>query len=172
MSARLHFRQEEPRVRYIFSRRLFSLLVIHWALLVTAVPVFVFVSNRSVFSIYLVFGFLSFFILTFTKPTRYLFTTRGRVVCAELKRFSTVIRIIMIPLALLAIYGIFMLSEGRPRPSVDNGIYCIWNHGFIREISKEEYIRLSRIERTMFSSMLAFVRSGFMLCCCYADQIT
>lgn len=169
MSERLLFKQEETPGQYIFDRNLFVVLAIHWALLVAAVPVFVFVSRKKAFSIYWVVGFFSFVILSFTKPTRYLFNTRGRVVCTELKHFSTVIRIIMIPLALLAIYGFVMLREGGP--FIDNGIYCLWDHGFIREISWEEYIRLSRIERTMFSSILALIRSGFMYLCCYADQI-
>lgn len=161
--------QKEVPERYVFSRNLFIVLSIHWAILVAAVPVFVFVRNKTAFSIYWVVGFFSFFILCFTKPTRYLLNTNGRKVCADLKRLSIIIRIIMIPLTLLAIYGFFMLREGGP--SVDNGIYCLWNHGFIREISMAEYNRLSRIERTLFASMLALVRSGFMLNCCYADQI-
>ena len=169
MSVRSISGQGHPPARCVFDKTLFIVLALHWALLVAAVPVFAFVSNKTVFSVYWSVGFFSFLILAFTKPTRYLFNISGRVVCADLKRFSIIIRIIMIPLALMVIYCFIMLREGGP--SIDNGIYCLWNHGFIREITQEEYIRLSRIERTFFSSMLALIRSGFMLCCCYADQI-
>ncbi len=37
-----------------------------------------------------------------------------------------------------------ILSEGGPK--IENGIYCLWNHGFVREITKEEYDYLSLVE--------------------------
>ena len=36
------------------------------------------------------------------------------------------------------------LLEGQPH--IDNGVYCLWNHGFIREITKEEYDALMIVE--------------------------
>ena len=166
--------------RYVFKRKSFLVLALHWALLVIAVPIISLIDNTTICSVYCIFGFLSTLFLSFiwpapyllslTKPSRYLNNIRGRTVCTELKRFSIVIRIIMIPLFLIFISGFIIFFNGGP--SIDNGIYCIMNHStFIREITQEEYIRLSRIERLFFTSGLALMRSGIMLNCCYADQI-
>jgi hypothetical protein len=40
--------------------------------------------------------------------------------------------------------SILLLWEGGPE--IENGVYCLWNHGFIREITKEEYDYLSLVE--------------------------
>lgn len=40
------------------------------------------------------------------------------------------------------------LREGGPM--LVDGVYCLWNHGFIREISFEEYTRLQLIEGRLF----------------------
>ena len=169
MSARPFPGQDPLPVRCVFDRRLFIALAIHWGLLVIAVPVFVFISNKSAFSIYMITAFISFFALTLTKPTRYLLNSGNRVICAELTVFSNVLQIIMIPLALLVLFGFIMLRNGMPR--IYNSVYCLWDGGFIREISQKEYIRLFRIERTFHTSILALIRSVFMLCCCHTDQI-
>ena len=31
----------------------------------------------------------------------------------------------------------FILRDGGPM--IDNGVYCLWNHGFVRELTLEEY---------------------------------
>lgn len=41
------------------------------------------------------------------------------------------------------------LLEGGPH--IDNGVYCLWNHGFIREITKEEYDALMIVEGRLFT---------------------
>lgn len=47
------------------------------------------------------------------------------------------------------------LWEGGP--VLEDGVYCLWNHGFIREISFEEYTRLQLVEGRLFvGHMLAF----------------
>ena len=43
----------------------------------------------------------------------------------------------------------FLLREGGPH--IDNGVYCLWNHGFIREITKEEYDALMLVEGRFFT---------------------
>ena len=159
------------RQRYVFDRRLFRALAVHWALLVIAVPVFVFWDDMGAFSLYLAIAFVSFLILTLTKPTRYMTGAHGRSVCPALKRFFTVICILMVPLALTNIIAFFSLVKEQGGPEIYNGVYCLWNHGFIREISREEYIRLCRLERTAFTANLALIRSVFMLLCCFADQV-
>ena len=40
------------------------------------------------------------------------------------------------------------LFDGSPH--IDNGVYCLWNHGFIREITKEEYDALMIVEGRLF----------------------
>lgn len=169
MAGGLFHRQEELPKYCAFDRRLFIVLAVHWAILVAAVPVFALIQNETAFGISFLVGFLSFFILCFTKPARYLTNTRGRELCADVKTFSVVIRILMVPLAVMVIYGIFSLREGGPR--INEGVYCLWNHRFIREITQAEYVRLSRIERAFFCSGLALVRSAHMYNCCYADRI-
>lgn len=37
-----------------------------------------------------------------------------------------------------------LLSNGSPH--IQDGVYCLWNHGFIREITKEEYDALLIVE--------------------------
>jgi hypothetical protein len=34
---------------------------------------------------------------------------------------------------------------------IDNGVYCLWNHGFVREITRAEYDRLILVEQRMIS---------------------
>ncbi len=169
MSDSQYINLEQDRKRYVFDRRLFIVLTIHWSLLVIAVPVFVFVDNRVVFSLYWIIAFVSFIALTFTSPTRYLLKSSNRVICAELTKLSLALKIIMVPLVFLVLFGFYMLRNGGPE--IYHGVYCLWDHGFIAEISREEYFRLCRIERTAYSSILALIRSVFMLLCCYADQI-
>ena len=45
--------------------------------------------------------------------------------------------------------GMFLLREGGPH--IHEGVYCLWNHGFIREISHEEYLSLLRTEGRMYT---------------------
>lgn len=48
-----------------------------------------------------------------------------------------------------------LLREGGPH--IDNGVYCLWNHGFIREITKHEYDSLMRVRgRLSTGHMLIF----------------
>ena len=45
-----------------------------------------------------------------------------------------------------------VLSGGGPH--IHNGVYCLWNHGFIREITKEEYDALLIVEGRLFTGHL------------------
>ena len=48
-----------------------------------------------------------------------------------------------------------LLGEGGPH--IENGVYCLWNHGFIREITATEYKALRMVEsRMFFGHLLAF----------------
>lgn len=56
--------------------------------------------------------------------------------------------------------GIFLLGAGMPE--IQDGIYCLWNHGFVRTLSPEEYLRLKGAESRLFPGhILAF--SGLAL---------
>ena len=51
--------------------------------------------------------------------------------------------LVIISLVCTGLSGIIYLAlfwEGGP--GIENGVYCIWNHGFIRQISEAEYLRL------------------------------
>ena len=55
-----------------------------------------------------------------------------------------------------------ILSEGGPH--IENGVYCLWNHGFIREITREEYESLLLVESRFFSGLiLAFSAAPMMI---------
>lgn len=168
------FTQEQTPGHYVISRRMFLVQTVHWAILAAAVPVFVFVRNGTAFSLYWSLGFFSFLLLTFTDPTRYLIdsrNTRGKKVCLDLKLFSIVLRVSMILFGLLAGFCFIVLLRQGGGPHLDNGVPCIWNHGFIREITQEEFIRLGRIERSLFTAGLAWFKSSTMLACCHVDRI-
>jgi hypothetical protein len=45
--------------------------------------------------------------------------------------------------------GMFLLRNGGPK--IHEGVYCLWNHGFIREITESEYKSLLRTEGRMFT---------------------
>ena len=49
------------------------------------------------------------------------------------------------------LFGMYILREGGPH--IDNGVYCLWNHGFVREITQEEYKALSKMEGAMFTGV-------------------
>lgn len=59
------------------------------------------------------------------------------------------------------IVSFIILWEGGP--SIENGVYCLWNHGFIREITKEEYDYLSLVEaRFSTGHMLIFTAAPML----------
>ena len=45
--------------------------------------------------------------------------------------------------------GMFLLRNGGPEIRED--VYCLWNHGFIQEITESEYMSLLRTEGRMFT---------------------
>ena len=50
---------------------------------------------------------------------------------------------------------IFLLRDGGPH--IDNGMYCLWNHGFVREITEEEYNALLIVEGRLFIGHILFL---------------
>lgn len=48
--------------------------------------------------------------------------------------------------------NMMILAEGGPE--IQDGVYCLWNHGFVREISYQEYVRLQFAEARLFSGHL------------------
>lgn len=58
----------------------------------------------------------------------------------------------------------YLLRNGGPR--INEGVYCLWDHGFIREITKAEYDVLILIEnRFWFGQTLLF--TGLMMAALY-----
>ena len=47
---------------------------------------------------------------------------------------------------------LYLMRDGGPH--IDNGVYCLWEHGFVREITKEEYDALSLVQGRMFTGHL------------------
>lgn len=45
--------------------------------------------------------------------------------------------------------GMYLLRDGGPH--IHEGIYCLWDHGFVREITESEYKSLLRTEGQMFT---------------------
>ena len=158
--------------KIVFSRSFFLVFVYHWALTVLAVPVFAIINHKAAFGIYWIAAFLFFFVLSLTTPSRYLISSRGRTICPKLERFARILRIALIPLTLLSFggFGLFLFLKGLPE--MKDGLFYVMNHGkIILEITQEEYILLSRIERVMFCSGLAWISSGSLLIKCYADDV-
>lgn len=60
-----------------------------------------------------------------------------------------------------AIISFVILREGGPE--IENGIYCLWNHGFVREITKEEYDYLSLAESRFATGHLLIFSAAPML---------
>lgn len=58
----------------------------------------------------------------------------------------------------------YLLRDGGPH--IHNGVYCLWNHGFIREITKEEYDALHLVEARMFSGHLSLFSALSVLLSC------
>lgn len=57
-------------------------------------------------------------------------------------------------------FPVCMTILGEGGPHIENGIYCLWNHGFVREISAAEYEALLKVEsRMFFGHLLAFTGS-------------
>jgi len=66
----------------------------------------------------------------------------------ETPKFFRVLGIISLACTLLsAIVFVILFWEGGPE--IENGAYCIWNHGFIRQISEAEYLRLRYAENCL-----------------------
>lgn len=58
--------------------------------------------------------------------------------------------------------GMFLLREGGPH--IHEEVYCLWDHGFIREITYEKYMSLLRTEGRMFTGnflIFASVATGY-----------
>ena len=49
-------------------------------------------------------------------------------------------------------FNFYLLREGGPQ--IIDGVYCLWNHEFIREITKEEYTKLQYAEARLFTGQL------------------
>ena len=54
----------------------------------------------------------------------------------------------------------FLLREGGPM--IDNGVYCLWNHGFIRELTLEEYQYYLLVETRFFCGHLVLFAAAPM----------
>lgn len=48
----------------------------------------------------------------------------------------------------------FMILLGEGGPEIVDGVYCLYNHGFVREISEAEYLFLSRAETCLVAGLL------------------
>ena len=54
-------------------------------------------------------------------------------------------------------FAVCMTILGEGGPHIENGVYCLWNHGFIREITAAEYEAMLKVEARMFlGHILAF----------------
>lgn len=155
----------------VIRKSVFCVHVAHWTVMLLAVPVFFFWANRDVFGGYLLVSFLSFALLVSLLPRNLWEKSRasGFFVHPRLRSFALAVGGIGVAAVLISALCMFLLREGGP--SVHEGVYCLWNHRFIREISYEEFLRLSRIERMLFCCGWAGIRSGFLWMLCCVDEI-
>lgn len=158
------------RETVVFFRQTFVVLVAHWALLVLAAPVIAFFGDKNSFGIYWILAFFSYVILLLATPARKLITGTGhRAVHPKLKWIARIAVVFAVILFLLAAVGAFLLREGGPQ--IHDGVYVLWDHRVIREITREEYLRLSMIRRGVFCSGIAAMASLSLYLCCHADEI-
>lgn len=47
---------------------------------------------------------------------------------------------------------LYFLREGGPH--IADGVYCLWEHGFVREITREEYDSLVLVQGRMFTGIM------------------
>ena len=159
--------------RVVFTRRGFSLLVIHWALVVLAAPIVTVWGNKTVFGVYWMLGFFGLVMLTLATSARHFNGRAGhRPVHPKLRRLARLAAVVSIVMAVLSACCIFVLwFVGRP--FFRDGVYIasLQNDAVIREITREEYLRLSIVERGMFCSGLSTLSGIFLHISCHADAI-
>ena len=54
----------------------------------------------------------------------------------------------------------FILRDGGPM--IDNGVYCLWNHGFVRELTLEEYQYYLLVDARFFCGHLVLFAAAPM----------
>lgn len=81
----------------------------------------------------------------------------------ETPRFFVILGILSIIYTLgNSLISMIILWNGGPH--IENGVYCLWNHGFIQKITKEEYDFLSLVEsRFATGHILAFSAAPMMV---------
>ena len=153
------------------GRGVFLLLAVHWALIVAAAPFIVYFQSEKLFWYYLLFTFLSTLILWAATPARKVFVSRyvDRDPCPALGKFPSVLRALWFG-SILCI-GVSMILLGDGGPGIQDGVYCLWNHGFVREITEAEYLHLCRAERFLGCSLLVGFRTWLMWIWCFVDRI-
>lgn len=65
--------------------------------------------------------------------------------------------------------GMFLLRDGGPH--IYEGMYCLWDHGFARELSYEAYMSLLRTEGRMFTGNFLIFASVAMAYFTSRDRI-
>ena len=152
-------------------RGTFLLLTVHWALIVLAAPFIVFIQSERLFWYYLLFTFLSTLILWVATPARNIFVGRNEMLnpCPTLGKLPSILKALWFGSILCIGLSMFLLRDGGP--SIQDGVYCLWNHGFVREITEEEYLHLCRTERFLGCSLLIGFRTWLMWIWCYVDRI-
>ena len=150
-------------------------LLIYMAISLAAIPLFGFVFNQSNGSVLTIYGILSLacFALFFLAPSR-----RRRMVAAIKRLFSrstyrelsTVRKCLLGLLCLLvavltgiSLYCMHQTDIAGGVPSIYQGVYCIWNHRFIREITLEEYRFLCLMQNLNYTCVRALFPTGLLL---------
>lgn len=80
--------------------------------------------------------------------------TRYEILLAHSDNFIKMCKSCVVYGILIFFLGMFLLRNGGPH--IHEGAYCLWNHGFIREITEGEYRALSRVEGSMFAGLHLF----------------
>lgn len=159
--------QENPGQKFI-RRSFYVSHIIHWALMVLAVPVIALIPSKTVFVVYYI---VAFFTIIIALVTTMALEARSSWSAQTASRLTKTVHITMVLLIIFFLFGMLLFSYKKGGPEYWHGIYCIWNHGFVREISKQEYEILTIIQRGWFCSILAIFRSALVLPCCQADGL-
>ncbi len=171
MSLYSGLKEERRDSRLVLRRRTLRALIVFWVLTLPAIPIVAQIESTGVFLAYVLFSFLCAAVFFSITPVRRipLEILSGRKRHPALKKLSAAAIVTLILAFVLAAVCMFRLAEGGPE--IKDGVYCLWNHGFVREITREEYLRLRATERSLFCAGIAGLSSFYLLFCCFVNEI-
>ena len=118
-----------------------------WILTLASAALACFTGMNSWYALVLLLVFPEWFMVIHTANRENL--TKDEVISSCPKNVKKVFLCCVVYGAVNFLLGMFLLRNGGPE--IHEGVYCLWDHGFIREITEAEYKSLLRTEGRMFT---------------------